>query len=470
MKIKHTDLEVPENNPFAHCRLQRRAFAEALTKIVTVYTEGFVLTINNEWGTGKTTFVKMWQQSLINEGFQTVYFNAWENDFDTNPLVAILSELKTLIRSDNKVTFNSVIEKGAIIATSILPTIAKGLVKPILNADEVLDVVAASVAGATAVFKEELENYKKKKETIKSFKAELEKFIFKKDNARPVIFIIDELDRCRPDYAVQVLEQMKHFFSVKGITFVLAIDKQHLASSVKGFYGSEHINTDEYLRRFIDFEYNIPPPSTEIFVKYLYDYYDYNSTLLGEERRKIEEFKQDGEILLAIAKVVLTKTGATLRQQDKLFANMRMVLLTFKANTYALPNVLFILIFLKMFREKQYGDIQSCALNLQGLVEVVENLLPSDANTFYNVNFLYIVARFLKLYVNTFEPLEGRHWLQALQDKDALKTVVTSRFDRSEDGTELFQAVKDIGGRSGGGDLNFKFLFDRINLILPVII
>jgi ABC-type dipeptide/oligopeptide/nickel transport system ATPase subunit len=97
MKIKHQELEIPQDSPFQHCKLDRKKYALILTDIVNTYSDGFVLAINNEWGTGKTTFVKMWQQYLNIESFQTVYFNAWENDFDSNPLVPIMSELKTFL-------------------------------------------------------------------------------------------------------------------------------------------------------------------------------------------------------------------------------------------------------------------------------------------------------------------------------------------------------------------------------------
>ena len=82
-----------------------------MTEIVELYSDGFVLAINNEWGTGKTTFVKMWKQYLENNDFKTVYFNAWENDFDSNPLVAIMSELKPLINTKNKEVLSQLLIK-----------------------------------------------------------------------------------------------------------------------------------------------------------------------------------------------------------------------------------------------------------------------------------------------------------------------------------------------------------------------
>ena len=66
MKIKHHEIEIPQENPFANCKLAREPYARVLTDIANTYADGFVLAINNEWGTGKTTFVKMWQQQLKN--------------------------------------------------------------------------------------------------------------------------------------------------------------------------------------------------------------------------------------------------------------------------------------------------------------------------------------------------------------------------------------------------------------------
>ena len=111
MKIKHQELEIQKDTPFANCKLERQQYAEVLTKIVELYSDGFVLAINNEWGTGKTTFVKMWKQHLENNDFKTVYFNAWENDFDSNPLVAIMSELKPLINKKMKKYLNQLLIK-----------------------------------------------------------------------------------------------------------------------------------------------------------------------------------------------------------------------------------------------------------------------------------------------------------------------------------------------------------------------
>jgi predicted KAP-like P-loop ATPase len=283
MKIKHKELEIPEDNPFANCKLERKPFARVLTDIVTSYADGFVLAINNEWGAGKTTFVKMWKQQLKNEGFQTIYFNAWENDFDSNPLVALMSELETLTNAKNKEVFKSVVEKAGIIINNVAPAITKALIKKyVVNIDDIsADIIENAAKASTEILAEEIKEYTSKKKTIIDFRKALEKFVAKGENDKPLIFIVDELDRCRPTYAVEVLEQIKHFFAVPGIVFVLSIDKTQLANAVNGFYGSERIDSNEYLRRFIDLEYSIPIPKPDLVINYLYDYYQIDNFFLS---------------------------------------------------------------------------------------------------------------------------------------------------------------------------------------------
>ncbi len=87
MRLK--SIEVDPEQPFKHCKLDRLRYADALSSVVATYTDGFVMALNSPWGTGKTTFLMMWKALLEQRGFRTIYFNAWENDFDTTPQVAL---------------------------------------------------------------------------------------------------------------------------------------------------------------------------------------------------------------------------------------------------------------------------------------------------------------------------------------------------------------------------------------------
>ena len=70
------------------------------------------------------------------------------------------------------------------------------------------------------------------------------------EQVKPIVVIIDELDRCRPSYALQLLERMKHFFSVPKVHFVLGVNLDQLANSVVATYGPG-IDGRLYLQKFI---------------------------------------------------------------------------------------------------------------------------------------------------------------------------------------------------------------------------
>ena len=88
--------------------------------------------------------------------------------------------------------------------------------------------------------------------------------IFKEQGNRLVIFI-DELDRCKPDFAVKLLERIKHYFVNPDITFVFSINSMELQHTIKQYYGSE-FDACKYLDRFFDLRIVLPDISTEKFL------------------------------------------------------------------------------------------------------------------------------------------------------------------------------------------------------------
>lgn len=471
MKIKHHEIEIPQENPFANCKLAREPYARVLSDIVNTYADGFVLAINNEWGTGKTTFVKMWQQQLKNEGFQTIYFNAWENDFDSNPLVALMSELENLTNAKNKKVFKSVVEKGAVLVKNIAPALAKSLIKKyVVDIDEIaVDAIENATKASTEILEEEIKEYADKKKTIIEFRKELEKFVKQADNTKPLIFIVDELDRCRPNYSVEVLEQIKHFFSVSGIVFVLSIDKNHLASAVKGFYGSEQIDSNEYLRRFIDLEYSIPIPQTKLFNEYLFGYYQLNDFFSSDERRKFPELRDDGQLLLKIANVLFAKTNATLRQQERVFALTRLILCSFKSNQYTFSHLLFILVYLKTMRNDVFQKIERNEFSLQELSDLFFDTIYSEKKDPNGINLLHVESLLLWFYNND-RDYQDKEKLLDKDESNNLTTPIKSKLENENARTNLAQCFEHITQQWNYDTIGLNYLIKKINLTESVTI
>lgn len=214
-------------------------------------------------GNGKTTFLKMWKQHLKNEGFAVVGFNAWETDFAQFPLIPLTSEFLhslELLEQDGDLELDAVattlprflriaLTKAvpwAISASSIIGTI---------HANEPMVALAGQTtsAGVSDIMEEitktepshnppEPLTYIEAKEAINSFKnalANTAQILSEKHEDKPLIIAIDELDRCRPTYAIELLEVVKHFYSIKNVAFSLAIDRTQLSHAIRAVYGND---------------------------------------------------------------------------------------------------------------------------------------------------------------------------------------------------------------------------------------
>jgi hypothetical protein len=92
-----------------------------------------------------------------------------------------------------------------------------------------------------------------------------------KESKRPVFIFIDELDRCRPDYAVTYLETIKHLFDTEGLIFILAVDMNQLECSTRVLYGD--LDFSEYFRKFCHRVVKLPEPSRQFIRQLCQRYY-----------------------------------------------------------------------------------------------------------------------------------------------------------------------------------------------------
>ena len=295
MQIKHTEPIIEPGHPFRYCSTGREEAGKALTSIVESIDLGGTIALTGEWGSGKTTFLKMWKQSLEDEHYPTVLLNAWETEWAEDPLIAVIACIKRAC--------NQGVSKEAL--DDVLNA-AKGFVKrpfQIIHAvgRAVLDNYVGDVSQAIEeqtgqAFEQAVASFDGKEKSMITLKDALEKLAWSvnqgSDNGKPLVFIIDELDRCRPDYAVRLLEVLKHFFIVRNIVFVCAVDKKHLEDSICGFYGSERMNAAEYLRRFFELEINLPSPDYSKFCEHLYGYYQLAEFFESEERLQYTKKKK----------------------------------------------------------------------------------------------------------------------------------------------------------------------------------
>lgn len=270
-KIK-TAWEEPED------LLQRKEHAEFLTCMMTGRPGPYVLNLNAPWGFGKTFFIKSWAKSIEGD-HPVVYINAWESDYSNDPLLAVMSaideQLIKALDNDGGEIRKNLMEKGGRLLRNIAPIIAKGVAKKLLNPNEVEEVekeigdftsddasTLSEVIGNTT--QALLEEHRTKENSIKKFQSALGDLVTELSDDgntfnKPIFIFVDEMDRCRPTYAVELLEAIKHLFSVDGIVFVIATDTEQLQHAIRAIYG-EGFNGQQYLHRFFDQEFTLPYP------------------------------------------------------------------------------------------------------------------------------------------------------------------------------------------------------------------
>ncbi|MCE9077143.1 KAP family P-loop NTPase fold protein [Bacteroides thetaiotaomicron] len=450
MNCKLGKLEIPADQPFLNCKLGREKYAEVLKAIITTYEKGFVLAIDGKWGTGKTTFVEMWKAYLELDNFQTLYFNAWENDSISDPLVGLLGELTKINSSKRtKDLASSMINTAGRIVLKAVPAMFKGVIKKYAG-EEVVEILRDCAEEGSSMLEKEIDNYESQKGSLLEFRKELEKFVDEVCEKKPLIFIIDELDRCNPHYAVKVLERIKHLFNIPNIIFVLSIDKEQLSHSIRGYYGSDLINANEYLKRFIDIEYALPDPDVDRFCQYLFEYYNFQPFFFQAQDLPYNNESSTILSFLSTASTIFKYKRLTLRQAEKVFINTRLSLNMF-GDTHDKIHVdlLCLLTYLRVCESDFYEKISRREYNtIQELINQIELIFPQqifDANPIDSwpyITFHETIALLLRHYA--MEPAKNDKELMITDINGDEKLCFKTKFIDESSLIEAIQRVNQL--------------------------
>lgn len=264
----------------------------------------FTLAIDARYGHGKTYFLqRLAKQLAINHPVALV--DAWTDDLADEPLIALIATLKKAL--DPYITQSSHVDgkwRNVLKKTGDVAKIAaKGMLKrgiglvitgAAVNAaeqiissvsDDVTDAINSnledvgkdSVEGASSALSREssqglmerrVREFEDGQQAIDDLKASLRELVNSlesENKSAPIFIIIDELDRCRPTYAIKLLEEIKHLFDVTGLVFIFGMHGQQLSYSINAAYGSS-FDGSSYLRRFIRRRYTLAEPDLELFI------------------------------------------------------------------------------------------------------------------------------------------------------------------------------------------------------------
>lgn len=294
MKFDWSKCRVIDDQEFSSDNLDRAKYATYLTSLIKAKggTEknnlsNYVLNLDAEWGAGKTYFLKRWSEDLKGS-HPVVYIDAWAIDYLEAPLMTVLSEIiEQLKLQTDKIDPDETQRKLNGVIKAAAPRIGSALMKRYLGFDfNIFDSaepedVTSSGSGKEVDFSKAgekvLEVFCKEvtdsKESVKTLKLAIQSWVEYVvshpvnnmntiKNSYPAFIFIDELDRCKPTYAVEMLEAIKHVFDIPGLVFIVATNTQQLIHTVKSVYGSG-FNAEEYLSRFFDNKYYLRANVTE---------------------------------------------------------------------------------------------------------------------------------------------------------------------------------------------------------------
>ena len=297
IRIQPREIEIPEDDPFKNDLLNRREPISVLTHIIGSIEGPCVIAVDAPWGAGKTTFLKIWEQHLLNEEFPVVSYNAWETDFSDDPFIALSAAISQELEQYEEESLGDRLKKFKTLAgrcASYCPSGHQSLLRGLVDVTPLMDLLKEIPEAVASKTSDRLAAYENAQELLNDLSIALQgvaRDLAKSKNGLPLVIVIDELDRCRPSYAVELLETAKHIFAVDNIVFVLAVNRSELAHSVRALYGIK-FDAIGYLNRFFDIDFRLPEPARGHFIGAaikstpIYDYFN-NARRLEAHRHDI---------------------------------------------------------------------------------------------------------------------------------------------------------------------------------------
>ncbi|MFT7157626.1 MAG: hypothetical protein ACI8Q1_002648 [Parvicella sp.] len=445
--------------PCPEDRLGRAKEIENLSPVLLNVQAPLVFAIDAPWGGGKTTFIKLWETYFETQGQVSLHLNAWESDFAEDPLLPMLSVFNDWLLKENK---EGVVGKAWSKAKDLAPNILKnifvaGVKVATLGVVDADKAVEAAIAGAAGDMTGNIvDSFNSKLSALTQFKIQLTETLKALPADQPnLIIFIDELDRCRPTYAIEVLERIKHLFDIDRIVFVLAINRDQLSKSIQGVYGA-NFDGEHYLKRFIDLEYQLHVPNREPYI---------NAQLQQSDLVTYFNARSEGSNDLNwIIKTLCWLCGRfnyTFRDINQLITRLRLIIKSIPSNHHLDPEILCVMLFLRDKDEhlyRRYVDDASCTN------EVINFLLGGPVETQALPEAFSVVAGTLLESVrkdNSYNK-QVNHWKNILEGMDKNDNCYS-------DIEQLIGVAAYQGARRHGGNIR-KVVSERIDLLHQITI
>ncbi len=417
---------------------KRKPIAENIIRLLTSDIDLSPMVIDGGWGTGKTEFcqklIRLMQQQ--HPDYQPVYIDAFRSDHSGEPLLALLAEIiKTCTPEDTgeqpSEQRKEMTKKVAKAAGFVMKTVAKAAVghvlkqnmedlaegmSQIINDKQEAKNAAATVAGAAttlashsidatidatveALLKEQIEAEK----NLKTLKACLKEFA----EAKPIILFIDELDRCRPDYAVDMLEVIKHVFEVENVKVVLVTNTKQLRAAINHRYGVE-VDAQKYLDKFLKYSFALPDKVVTPFgMRQALVSVEYFKQLIRKSRMasKLQALIDERNLTIKFISDMIERNNISLRETERLVRFLEIYhSLSGGLDDSVYPRLLLRItgVFIFCFYPNLIDDINKNRTDAKDFAQLFNlRSMPSMSTDGYISNYADIIAVMLIMYSNS---------------------------------------------------------------------
>jgi|GEM_PF-1739229 len=378
-----------------------------LLKEVEFVEGSLVVSLNARFGSGKTTFLRMWKNHLDTRRESDpktplcILLNAWEDDYCGDPLLSLVDAIEKEITqrsADPKTNLNLTSVKEA---TRDLGWFLVGMANSAVSHWTGIDSAAAGnfaeakkdKRGQPLTKPDILEFFQMRKAALHRLKSALQS-LFQDGEKQPVFVLVDELDRCRPDFAVQYLETIKHVFEVEGLAFVLAVDLNQLENSARALFG-DGLNFPEYYRKFAHRNIQLPAPDQNgmrnLVTKYTDRYLD-DPSPESPRRKSLLNLENTRRALVELP----FDFGLTPRQVQEAFRILGHLTSACEKKTgdlyYHIANATIFLTFLSIWKPDLFAELRTGRVSLDRLLEIVSTL-PISKNRDWWAFVLFLCHR-----------------------------------------------------------------------------
>lgn len=424
MKLLPPVVDIPPDDPYRNDLFKRHEFGKSLYALFKSVEDGVVVCVDAPWGEGKSTFAKMWTADILTRGTHCIYFDAYAHDYANDPFIHFCGEIVALAEESFKESkaiktlkegFHAKAKRlgGELLSTGARIG-AKALTLGIIKDSDLdsIDSIREDLAGQSSTLASQavgnaIKNYTQSKDVLEEFRNQLSNLgkAVRDEQGFPLLIIVDELDRCRPDYALTLIERIKHLFSTENVSFLLLANTAQLKNYVKTVYG-QNVDAVNYLHKFFSLYTRLPlnrgdsqDNEHKNYIHTLLSHYDFPPI----SRSELQKF------LTAL----FTFYNFSLRETERIIAGLSVYYAQLPENRITDPLFISLLACIKYRFPDVFSKLNQCSISSSELFAVTKiNEIPDYDYVRFPTEYVADIFNALLMSTKEFNELEDDHWVK----------------------------------------------------------